>query len=123
MVLEADYATFEKAVENRVTMRLGPVGRFLAPLLTWQIKPRLGFDPEILQPAKHISRLRMPLLLIAGDADKHATLDEARLLYDRASRPTDLWILSGAKHVDFHRHAPDEYERRVLEFLRSNLKH
>jgi fermentation-respiration switch protein FrsA (DUF1100 family) len=117
MILEAVYASFSRAVENRLTMRLGTMGRYLAPILVWQVKPRLGFDPEALQPAERISKLRMPLLLIAGDADRHATLDEAELLYARANEPKHLWIIAGASHVDFHRYAPDAYERRVLEFL------
>jgi fermentation-respiration switch protein FrsA (DUF1100 family) len=122
MVLEAVYASFSRAVENRLVLQLGPAGRYLTTILTWQVKPRLGFDPNALQPAEHIARLRMPLLLIAGDADQHATLDEARLLYARANAPKDLWIVPGAGHVDFHAHATDEYERRVLAFLGTRLR-
>jgi fermentation-respiration switch protein FrsA (DUF1100 family) len=122
MVLEAVYADFGRAVENRLALWLGSPGRHLAPVLTWQVKPRLGFDPEVLRPAERIAELRAPLLLIAGDADRHATLDEARLLYARARAPKELWIIAGAKHVDFHRYAPEPYERRILEFLGLRLR-
>ena len=81
MVLEAVYATFDKAVENRLVMRVGAIGRYFAPLLTWQVKPRLGFDPVLLQPAARVARLQVPTLFVAGEADEHATLEEMKTLY------------------------------------------
>src|SRR5262245_8249249 len=122
MVLEAVYSDFRKAVGNRLALRLGTAGHYLEPLLTWQLKARLGFGDAALQPAERISNLRAPLLLIAGDADRHATLEETRLLFARANQPKELWVIAGANHVDFHRYAPAEYERRVLDFLRPLLK-
>jgi fermentation-respiration switch protein FrsA (DUF1100 family) len=122
MVLEAVYADFGTAVANRLARWLGPVGRLLAPVLTWQVKPRLGFDPALLRPAERIGGLRAPLLMIAGDADRHATLEEARLLYAGAPDPKELWIVAGAGHVDFHRYARDSYERRILQFLEPRLQ-
>ncbi|MBO0764438.1 MAG: alpha/beta hydrolase [Hyphomicrobiaceae bacterium] len=122
MVLEAVYASFSKAVENRLTMRLGTLGRYLEPLLTWQMRPRLGFDPEVLQPVEHIARLHAPVLFLAGDADRHAPLNETQLLYERAHEPKELWVIAGAQHVDFHRFAPEAYERRIVDFLRLHLK-
>jgi alpha-beta hydrolase superfamily lysophospholipase len=121
LVLEAVYASFVKAVENRLVMRLGPMGAYLAPLLAWQVKPRLGFDPDMLRPADHIAKLNAPVLIIAGDADQHATLDEAKLLYERARGLKELWIVPGAAHVDFHAYAPVEYQHLVQGFLRAHL--
>jgi fermentation-respiration switch protein FrsA (DUF1100 family) len=122
MVLEAVYANFGQAVENRLAMRLGSLGRYFGPVLTWQVKPRLGFDPSVLQPAERIARLHAPVLLVAGDADRHATLSEMRLLYERAREPKELRTIPGAQHVDFHRHSPGAYERKILEFLSPRLK-
>jgi uncharacterized protein len=122
MVLEAVYASFDKAVENRLTMRVGVMGRLLAPMLTWQVKWRLGCDPRLLQPAARIAHIHAPLLLIAGDADQHATLDEMKLLYARANEPKELWVIAGARHIDFYRYAPIEYQRRVLNFLKPRLR-
>ena len=126
MVLEAVYASFAIAVENRVAMHLGPAGPYLAPPLTtmllWQVKPRLGFDPDILQPAARVADLHMPLLLIAGDVDQHATLAEMKLITANATAPKELWIVPGAHHQDFLRYAPAEYERRVVAFLRNHLR-
>jgi uncharacterized protein len=121
MVLEAVFADFGRAVENRLTMRLGGIGRYLAPVLTWQVGPRLGFDPKVLRPAERIADLHKPIMLVAGDADQHATLEEAKLLYEHAHQPKELWVIPGASHVDFHDYVRDAYERRVLQFLTQRL--
>ena len=122
MVLEAVYGTFDDAITNRLVMRLGTVGRSLGPVFTWQVKWRLGFDPAVLQPVARIAEVHAPVLLIAGDADQHATLREMRELYQRANPPKDLWIIDKARHVDFQLYARDEYERRVVGFLTTWLR-
>jgi predicted alpha/beta hydrolase len=35
VILEAVYSSIERAIENRLAIRLGEFGRFLAPLLLW----------------------------------------------------------------------------------------
>ncbi len=42
VVLESMYPTINDAVEDRLAMRLGSLGRHLAPLLLWQMPPQLG---------------------------------------------------------------------------------
>jgi|SRR5215831_1170942 len=123
MVLEAVYASFHMAVENRLAIRVGSVaGRLLAPTLLWQVKLRLGFDPRLLQPSDCIGRVHVPLLLIAGAADAHATLAEMNQLYMQANEPKELWVIAGARHVDFESYAPAEYEQRVIGFLEARLR-
>jgi alpha-beta hydrolase superfamily lysophospholipase len=122
MVLEAVYGSLQRAVENRLAMRLGTTGRLVAPVLLWQVKPRLGFDPQLLQPAIRIAQVHAPLLLIAGAADVHATLDEMQQIYSRANEPKELWIIAGARHVDLHLYMPAQYERRVIDFLMPRLR-
>jgi uncharacterized protein len=122
MVLEAVFATFEDAVMNRLQLYFGTPGRWLQPGLTWQIKLRLGFDAEQLQPVARIGRLAMPMLLIAGEADQHATLAEMKQLFERAKAPKELWVVAGARHQDLHRFAQAEYERRLLGFLAPKLR-
>jgi pimeloyl-ACP methyl ester carboxylesterase len=64
----------------------------------------------------------MPLLIIGGDADLHATLAETKLIYANANAPKELWVIPGARHQDFHGYAKAEYERRVLDFLKARLR-
>ncbi len=121
IALEAVYSSIEQAVFNRVAMRLGPAAHVLAPALLVQLRPRLGIAPAELRPIDRIGRLGAPLLLIAGETDRHTTLEESRRLFDAAPEPKDLWVVPGAAHVDFHRHSRAEYQRQVLGFFNRNL--
>ncbi len=121
MVLEAVFGSFDEALDNRLAMRLGPLGRLISPLLKVQVRPRLGFDPDILKPAERAAKVHVPLLLIAGAKDKHASLAEMKRIYASASGPKELWVIPEAPHADFYRFAPEEYERRVLGFLTPRL--
>jgi fermentation-respiration switch protein FrsA (DUF1100 family) len=117
LVLEAVYSTLREAVENRIAIRLGAPGRRLAPLLLWQIEPRLGVAVDAVAPVRGIREIRAPLLLLAGARDLPATLDQSRALFEAAPEPKELWVVPGATHEDFQRLAREEYEERVLGFL------
>jgi fermentation-respiration switch protein FrsA (DUF1100 family) len=122
LILEAVYPTLREAVIDRMGIRLGPLGRYLAPLLLMQVQPRVGVDPDSVAPIEGIRHIRAPLLLIAGDQDRHTLLSESQRLFEAAPEPKDLWVIPGASHVNFHRFDPAAYEHRVLEFLARTLR-
>jgi fermentation-respiration switch protein FrsA (DUF1100 family) len=122
LILEAVYPTLREAVSNRIRIRLGPLAPLLAPLLLAQIQPRLGVDPDSIAPIEGIRHIRAPLLLIAGERDRHTLLTESERLFEAAPEPKTLWVVPGAAHVDFHRVDPARYERRILDFLARTLR-
>ena len=73
--------------------------------------------PVSLEDVDHIARLRCPILMIAGTADRNTTEEDTQLLFAAAREPKELWLVPDAGHVDFLRFAGDEYRRRVLAFL------
>ena len=121
LIIEAVYPTITDAVHNRLSMYLGNMGHYLSPLLLWQIKPRLGVDPEALTPINQLSDLNTPLFIIAGTLDKHTTISESKRMFNIASEPKKIWLVKGAKHQDFHRYSPMVYEEKVLEFFNKYL--
>jgi alpha-beta hydrolase superfamily lysophospholipase len=121
VVLESMYPTIEEAVEDRLRMRLGPLGKPLANLLLWQLPLRLDIRTAQLHPIARLPELKAPLLIAAGSADRHTTLAETRRLYAAAREPKSLWIVDGAAHVDLHDYAPGAYERRIGDFLAMHL--
>jgi fermentation-respiration switch protein FrsA (DUF1100 family) len=122
MVLEMVYPTIEQAITNRLRMRLGPWAGALTPLLSWQLKPRLGCDPESLRPIDRVGGIPIPKLFIAGADDRHTPLDESRQLFQTARGPKELWVVAGAAHVDLHLIAKEEYEQRILDFFGRHLR-
>ena len=122
LVLESVYSRIERALENRLAIRLGEAGRYLTPLLLWQIEARLDIPRARLQPLQTIASLRSPLLLIAGGEDRHTVAAESRALFARAPPPKSLWIVDGAVHQDLHRYAHQRYKTTVLAFLQRYLR-
>ena len=122
LVLEAVYPDVRNAVNNRLRIRFGRAGEWLAPLLILQIKPRLGIGVEDLRPIEAIATIQTPVFVIAGELDQRTTLGESEALFRAAPEPKFLWVVRGARHVDFHRYAGSEYEDRVLRFLQIHLR-
>ena len=122
VVIEMVYPTIEQAISNRLTEHLGSWATVLTPLLTWQLKPRLGISADELRPIAHVGELNMPKLFIAGANDHQTTLKESNQLYEAASMPKEFWIAPNAKHEDLHTLAKEEYEKRVLNFFEMFLR-
>jgi alpha-beta hydrolase superfamily lysophospholipase len=121
LVLEMVYPTINQAVGDRLTARFGKWSRALTPLLTWQLKPRLGVSAAELRPIDRVGRIQVPKLLIAGSDDQYTTLAESRQMFDAASEPKALWVVNGAGHEDLYRLVRNEYEKRVLAFFSQYL--
>lgn len=123
VVLESMYPTIEEAVADRLASHVGAPAAMLAPALLWQMPWRLGVTPAQLHPIDVLPSLRSPLMIAAGDADRHTTPAETRRLYDAArGEPKSLWIVAGAAHVDLHAFARADYERRVGAFMQAALR-
>lgn len=123
MVLEMVYPSIDEAISNRLTIKLGGWAGSLTPLLSWQLKPRLGIDTELLRPIDLIGKISSPKLLIVGAEDQHTRLEESRRMFAAACEPKELWVVNGAKHVDLYSVAKREYEQHVVEFFSKYLGH
>ena len=117
IVLEQVYPTIEIATRNRLENYLGPMGPYFAPLLLKQLHMRLGVSPNDLRPVDHIKDVGCPVFIIAGASDQHTRSTDTKMLYDAAPPRKQLWTVDGAAHIDLHRAATAEYEKRVLAFL------
>ena len=70
VVLEQVYPTIQQALEDRLTIYLGSLGRWLAPVMLATLHAHTGVYPDQLRPIDHIGHLTMPKLLIVGDHDR-----------------------------------------------------
>ena len=122
VMLEMVYPTIEQAVSNRITLRLGNWSTIFSPLLTWQLKPRLGIDVKDLRPIDNVSTINIPKLFIVGEKDELTTLKESNALFAAADEPKELWIIPNANHVDSYSLVKDEYEQRVSTFFEQYLQ-
>lgn len=121
-VLESVYPTVEDAVANRLAIRFGALGPWLAPLFLAQLEPRLGVGAAELRPIERVAAIGCPLLLVQGSADRHTTMADARRLFAAAAEPKTFYAVEGAAHVDLHAHAGADYERRIGAFFADHLR-
>jgi len=122
LVLEQVYPTIEEALDNRLRLYLGPAGVILSPLLERETSWHLGLDSTQLRPIDHLVDVHVPVLVIAGEADRHTTLAQSRALFAAAREPKQLWVVPGAGHVDLCAYAVEEYAGHVLPFLAGPLR-
>jgi fermentation-respiration switch protein FrsA (DUF1100 family) len=122
IVLEAVYPTIGEAVADRLGIRLGALGPPLAPLLTAQLPFQIGVRADSLRPIDRIRALRVPVLVVAGEADRHTTLAESRRLFAAAPEPKTLWVVPRAPHGDLYASSPAEYEAHILGFFARYLR-
>jgi uncharacterized protein len=59
----------------------------------------------------------VPVLILAGTADRLARPEEAQALHKRIAAHSRLVLLPGAGHGDLLAAAPKEYSATVLEFV------
>jgi len=103
-------------VANRIA---APLHGFIADRLFAAAARRLGADPRDTEPRKLIPLVEpVPLLLIHGSADTTVPIDDGRRLADLAGPSSQHWIVQGADHSRSHATSPQDYERRVTDFLR-----
>jgi len=62
-----------------------------------------------------------PILMIHGQADTYIKPEMAASLFAYARPPKELWLVPGAKHNLAWHVAPQEYQRRTLEFFEKHL--
>ncbi|HJU07534.1 MAG TPA: alpha/beta fold hydrolase [Rhodanobacteraceae bacterium] len=122
VVLEQVYPSIDLALDHRMTRYLGPLGHALSPVLLRWMALNTGMRTEQLRPISHIAKVDAPLLLIGGESDRYTPPRETLAMYAAARQPKQLWLVSGADHVDLQRFAGDEYRRRILAFFNRTLR-
>lgn len=90
--------------------------------LTWPFQwlPWLVIDDDY-SPAQAIGGLSpLPLLLIQGDRDAVVALAHGQELFDHAAEPKELWIVSGAGHIQSL--DSSDVRKRLLGYLNQHTR-
>ena len=118
---DAGYAEIASIIEAEWPSASGLPGVFWhAARLAHRV--RFGFDLAGSRPADALPLVApRPIQLVHGTGDRLIPYDHALRL--RAAEPSAaLWTLEGVGHADAYEAAPEEYARRVLEFLDAALR-
>jgi len=119
VVEEAGYADLPLLLEGEIPARSGLPGLF-TPGVLLSSELFLGLDAGEVRPLEEafvLGERDVPLFIIHSTTDEVVPYVHARL-FREAYPGAELWRLEGYDHVESYTH-PD-YERRLLEFLRSS---
>jgi alpha-beta hydrolase superfamily lysophospholipase len=117
-VLESPYQDLKTAVWNRVDAHLPPVLREVAYSGLSIVGPLFLPHLEQISPLKAIAGVPedVPVLILAGAADRLARPSEAVALYKQVATHGKLIVIPGAGHGNLFRSSPERYSRAVLDF-------
>jgi fermentation-respiration switch protein FrsA (DUF1100 family) len=63
----------------------------------------------------YIARINAPLLVMHGAQDRVIPLDSGKALFDAASQPKEMVVLTGAGHSDIYSHGAMPVLRRFID--------
>ena len=122
VVAECPYATNEVIMTQSLRHYYHLPSFPIAPLAKWIIERRLGQSLDSVQALAAVTALSpRPLFLIADERDAVLGPQETLRLLRAAGEPKRSWLVPGADHACGWQAAPEEYERRVVAFLRETL--
>jgi uncharacterized protein len=120
---ESSFASFREIAYDRMgqPFHLGPwVGRtLLRPLVEvafLRARSKYGVDLQQISPKDSVAATSVPVLLIHGKIDSNIPVRHSRMIHSYTPK-TVLWEVPGAEHCGAISAAPDEFERRVLEWF------
>jgi uncharacterized protein len=81
------------------------------------VRFRYGFNMELASPADVVAHTKIPVMLIHGLADRNIPPYHSEDIYLRNPAAVTLWKVPAAIHTGAHKAAPQEFERRLLEWF------
>ena len=120
LILESTYSDLYQNTANRFKRVYGFPKFPFATSLTFFGGIVLGVNAFSISPSNSIKNIHIPVLLIHDENDDGVTLQDARLIYENANQPKELWIVKGANHTGAYDTDPTKYNNKILSFLRES---
>jgi alpha-beta hydrolase superfamily lysophospholipase len=119
-ILESPYQDLKVAVWNRTDNALPPLLSHVAYAGLRTVAPVFLPHLDRISPLAAVSGIPgdVPVLILAGDADRLARVHEVRAIHHAVESHGKLVLFPGAGHGNLFNSDRDRYERTVLEFCR-----
>jgi fermentation-respiration switch protein FrsA (DUF1100 family) len=124
VVAESPFATFREVAYARFgrPFHTGPwIGRtFFRPTVDvgfLYVRFRYGLSMEDASPEQAVTGNKIPVLLIHGLQDRNIPPYHSDLIQQKNRSAVIVWKVPSAVHTGAHKAAPQEFERRVLEWF------
>ncbi len=80
-------------------------------------KIRYGWSFKQASSLKQVAKCNKPMLFIHGDQDTYVPTWMVYKLHEAKQGVKDLWVVEGAKHAFAYKTAPEEYTKRIQNFV------
>jgi len=119
-ILECPYQDLHTAVRNRTEIYLPPLLDRVAYLGLLTVSPLVLPNVDKISPIEASGDIPgdIPVLIMAGGADRLAHPEEANAIYRRIQPQADLVIFEEADHMKLFQTDPERYRHIVLDFLK-----
>ncbi len=104
---------FAKEMDELFSLPTFPLLNVASVLCDW----KYGWNFKEASALEQVVRCRLPMLFIHGDADDYVPTRMVYPLYEAKTGEKELWVVPGVAHAASYRDAPEEYTRRVAEFV------
>ena len=118
-ILECPYRDLRTAVRNRTRHYLPPGVDFIAYSGLSAVSPLVLPDADRISPLEAAAGIPhdVPVLILAGGADRRARPEEAREIHARLGPRATLIVFDTAGHLDLIHIDPERYRTTALGFL------
>ena len=109
-LLECPFEDLARAAQDHIRGVLGPmepIARLAERVAIWQAGRQAHFDPNQVSPVRAAARLKGPIALVTGDADRETPVEGVRHI---ARTHPDLTIVPGAGHCEASNQLPGGWE-------------
>ncbi len=124
VIAEASFSSLREVTYDYAGLHVSPwLGRTLfrpgleAGLMAMERES--GFSVDAISPERAVSERAYPVFIISDGDDRTIPTLHAETIYKAARGPKRIWIVPNAPHAAGLGTAPEEYESRCLDFLRS----
>ncbi len=104
---------FSKELSEQFSLPTFPLLNVASVLCDW----KYGWNFREASALRQVARCRLPMMFIHGDADTYVPTRMVYPLYEAKTGEKELWVVPGAAHAVSYRDCPQEYTRRVAEFV------
>jgi fermentation-respiration switch protein FrsA (DUF1100 family) len=124
-LLESPFQDLRTAVWNRTSIALPPILDRVAYAGLVTVAPLVLSDIDDISPLNAIAGVpaSVPILILAGGADRHALPDEARAIYERVRDHATLVVVERCGHLQMDQFDPVGYRAMVLAFITAGDGH